>query len=318
MPDRRRWLGRAARKLPYLRGVMRERDQLRGDVERKVEPAGDQMWVPAGHFYSPIPSLDEVRRDDERIFRHRDDLPGVDMRDDAQIALLEEFAATYYLTIPFQEKKSGKLRYFYENGAYSYADAIFLHSMIRHVKPKRIIEVGSGYSSCVTLDTNELFFESAIRCTFIEPYPNTLLSLLKPGEADKLDLVPTRLQDVDPALFEELGANDILFIDSTHVSKTGSDVNYLFFDVLPRLAKGVYIHFHDIFYPFEYPPFWVYEGRSWSEAYVLHAFLQYNNAFEVIVHTDYLAKFHGDKLQALMPKAMKNTGGSIWLKRVED
>jgi hypothetical protein len=181
-----------------------------------------------------------------------------------------------------------------------------------------MIEVGSGYSSCVTLDTNDLFFKGSIRCTFIEPHTDTLFSLLRPDEGERLDVVPTRLQDVDLNVFQELGPNDILFIDSTHVSKTGSDVNFLFFEVLPRLVPGVFVHFHDIFYPFEYPPDWVYEGRAWSEAYLLRAFLLYNNAYRVIVHNSYLAKEHRDELNTLMPLCMKNTGASIWLQRTED
>ncbi len=323
MPERdtnyRQWLRRVARRLPYLGGVLRERDQLRTETETLragLTANAEPLWVPAGHFYSPLPSLAEVRRDEFRIFEESRCLPGVDMRDADQVALLEQLA-TYYATAPFPEHRTNKYRYFYENGAYSYADAIFLHCMIRYLQPKRVIEVGSGHSSCVTLDTNDLFFRSAIRCTFIEPYPETLLSLLHPGDRERIDLRTERLQDVAPALFEELGKDDILFIDSTHVSKTGSDVNLNFFDLLPRLAEGVYVHIHDIFYPFEYPAYWVYEGRAWNEAYLLHAFLQYNDSFQVVIHTDYLAKFHKEKLLALMPACMKNTGGSIWLKRVK-
>ena len=123
--------------------------------------------------------------------------------------------------------------------------------MIRHIEPNRIIEVGSGFSSCLILDTNDLHFDGRIATTFIEPYPELLKSLVAEGDESASTLLPVRLQDVDLSVFEELNRGDILFIDSTHVSKIDSDVNYLFFEILPRLSSGVYIHFHDIFYPFE-------------------------------------------------------------------
>src|SRR5690606_1842332 len=185
--------------------------------------------------------------------------------------------------MPFKAEKSEGLRYYFENSAYAYSDAIHLYCMLRHLKPRKLIEVGSGHSSCVTLDTNELFLGGSVETTFIEPYPELFMSLIKESDRAKINIVPTRLQDVDLSLFETLQANDILFIDSTHVSKINSDVNYIFFEILPRLASGVYIHFHDIFFPFEYPKAWVYEGRAWNEAYILRAFLQYNNAFSVVL-----------------------------------
>src|SRR5690606_17050723 len=110
-------------------------------------------------------------------------------------------------------------------------------------------------------------------------------------------------------------ANDILFIDSTHVSKINSDVNYIFFEILPRLASGVYIHFHDIFFPFEYPKAWVYEGRAWNEAYILRAFLQYNNAFSVVLMNTFMDQFHKSFFREHMPLCLINPGGSIWIRK---
>ena len=131
--------------------------------------------------------------------------------------------------------------------------------------------MGSGYSSCVILDTNELFFNNNISCIFIEPYPQLQESLLKENDKDKIEIIPKRLQDVEVSKFSSLSSGDILFVDSTHVSKVDSDVNYIFFEILPSLTNGVYIHFHDIFYPFEYPKEWIYEGRAWNENYILRA-----------------------------------------------
>jgi hypothetical protein len=272
-------------------------------------------FVPAGHYYSPIPNMEEVRKDDQKIFGSVPALiPGLDMHEPAQLRLLNEFVA-YYNTMPFKAHKQDGLRYHFENPSYAYSDAIMLHCMIRHLKPKRLIEVGSGYSSCVTLDTNEHFFDGAIDTTFIEPYPDLFMSLITDSDKDAITIIPTRLQDVDLTVFDALQANDILFIDSTHVSKIHSDVNYIVFEILPRLAPGVYIHFHDIFYPFEYPKVWIYEGRAWNEAYLLRAFLQYNSKFSLVLMNTYLAHFHGSFFQHNMPLCLTNTGGSIWIRK---
>ncbi|MFM0145466.1 class I SAM-dependent methyltransferase [Paraburkholderia sp. RL18-085-BIA-A] len=272
--------------------------------------------IPPGHFYSPIPSLDDVRREEAKLFDTMlKTMPGVDLREQEQLRLLEQFADRFYNDMPFQTNKVEHLRYYFENPMFSYADAISLYSMIRHLKPRQIVEVGSGFSSAVALDTNDLFFGGQIHTTFIEPYNERLLSLINQQDKGTSKIVESRVQDVDSAVFSSLAENDILFIDSTHVSKIGSDVNRLFFEILPALAKGVYIHFHDIFLPFEYPPQWIYEGRAWNEAYVLRAFLQYNQAFEVILMNAFMGMHHGAFFHEKMPLFMKNTGGSFWIRK---
>jgi predicted O-methyltransferase YrrM len=274
-----------------------------------------RQFVPPGHFYSPIPSLDEIQKNEARIFDTvRPWIPGIELREAEQLKLLNDFVA-FYKELPFQSQQSKGLRYYYANPAYEYSDAILLSCMIRFSKPKRIIEVGSGYSSCVTLDTNELFFDNAIATTFIEPYPALLMSLVKDTDKNRIKVIPSRLQDVDLSEFEALQANDILFIDSTHVSKINSDVNYIFFEILPNLSSGVYIHFHDIFFPFEYPKEWIYEGRAWNEAYLLRAFLQYNSAFRVVLMNTYMEHYHPSFFQQNLPLCLKNTGASIWIKK---
>ena len=162
---------------------------------------------------------------------------------------MERFA-DYYRELPFKDQKQQDMRYYFENGSYSYSDAIVLYCMIRHVAPKRIVEVGSGYSSCLMIDTNERYFNNQIRLTFVEPYPDLLLSITSHEDRERFELRKERLQDAGLELFRALEAGDILFIDSTHVSKINSDVNHIFFGILPCLNSGVYIHFHDIFYPF--------------------------------------------------------------------
>ena len=186
--------------------------------------------------------------------------------------------------------------------------------MLREFKPRRIIEIGSGYSSSVMLDTAEFFLDNSIDFTFIEPYPELLYSLIK--ESDKKHtFIPARLQDVDRDIFRSLDINDILFVDSTHVSKLGSDVNRIIFEILPILQKGVLIHFHDIFWPFEYPSDWVKKGYAWNEAYILRAFLEFNESFEVLFFASFLHKYHHNWFEENMPLYLKNTGGNFWMRR---
>jgi predicted O-methyltransferase YrrM len=218
--------------------------------------------------------------------------------------------------LPFKDEKVPGLRYYFLNESYSYSDAIFLYCMIRKLKPKRIIEVGSGFSSCVTLDTNELYFNNQINCTFVEPYPALLKSLINEGDNSNVKIYELKLQDVPLDTFMKLNANDILFIDSTHVTKFNSDVNYVIHKILPALAEGVYIHFHDIFYPFEYPIEWLLEGRAWNEQYILRAFLEYNIKFKIVLFNTYLESVFPDKLKDRFPLLFKNTGGSIWIKKL--
>jgi hypothetical protein len=193
--------------------------------------------------------------------------------------------------------------------------------MMRMYKPERIIEVGSGFSSAVMLDTNQLFFNNSLELTFIEPYPqDRLYGLLRAGDKNQVKIYEKGLQQTDPAIFGELNVNDILFIDSTHVSKTGSDVNHAFFNVLPLLKKGVLIHFHDIFYPFEYPEAWVMgsSGFGWNEAYTLRTFLMNNSDYEIVLFNTFMEYFHEDWFRQHMPLCLKNLGGSIWLRKCSD
>jgi hypothetical protein len=300
------------KKLPILNRIVSERDKLHAEL---VALKKNQGFAPPGHFYSPIPSLDEIRKDDARIFGSIPrNISGLELHESEQLRLLNEFVA-YYEEMPFQPKKLEGLRFYFENPAYSYSDAILLHCMIRFLKPKRIIEIGSGFSSCMILDTNELFFRGSIMTTFIDPYPELLISLVMETDKSRINTIPSRLQDVDLGEFEELQANDVLFVDSTHISKINSDVNRIFFDILPRLSSGVHVHFHDIFFPFEYPRDWIYEGRAWNEAYILRAFLQYNRAFRIVLMNTFMEHFHEPFFQEKMPLCLKDTGGSIWIRK---
>ena len=275
---------------------------------------------PPGHFYSPIVDKADMRRRADQLFGPPPrTLPGLNLNEAGQLALLTEFES-FYADIPFQNTKQPHHRYYYNNNFYCQADGIFLYSIIRHFSPRRIIEVGSGFSSACMLDTLDALNRPDVSLTFIEPYPDRLKANLRPADLDRCTIIESGVQAVDAALFQTLQANDILFIDSTHVSKTGSDVNRLFLDVLPTLAPGVLVHVHDIFYPFEYPREWVInsKGFGWNEAYLLRAFLTNNPTYEIIAFNTYLETFHTDRFAQHMPACLENRGGSIWLRKVPE
>lgn len=176
--------------------------------------------------------------------------------------------------------------------------------------------MGSGYSSCLLLDVRDRLQLSDTAITFIEPYPDLLYRLLRNEQPERARIIGKPVQDVETSRFEALEANDVLFIDSTHVSKIDSDVNHHLFRILPRLKSGVFIHFHDIFYPFEYPREWIFdENRSWNENYILRAFLMHNDQYEIFFFNSALEAKAQDSDRAQCPLFFKNSGGSLWLRK---
>jgi hypothetical protein len=165
------------------------------------------------------------------------------------------------------------------------------------------------------LDTNEKYLGHSVRFTFIEPSPGRLLELLDDQDNESVHLIPKFVQATPINTFTALDSNDVLFIDSSHVSKIGSDVNYIFFEVLPALKPGVMVHFHDVFWPFEYPKQWIMDGGALNEAYILRAFLQYNQAFRIMLFNSYLGYRFVPLLENLMPRFLRDTGGSLWLRK---
>jgi predicted O-methyltransferase YrrM len=284
-------------------------------VARKAGYVKYNQHVPPGHFYSPIADPKEVEQFAAQVFdQDRCSLPAIDLRENEQMDLLRELSR-YYAELPWTEKPHPGLRYFYGNDLFCHADAILLNGMIRRFQPKRIVEAGSGFSSAAILDTNDRFFGGNIHVELIEPYPDRLYSLLTPKDQQSITVHEKKLQEMPLEYFETLEANDILFIDSSHVTRVAGEVNFYMFEVLPRLKPGVLVHIHDIFNAFEYPREWIATGKSWSEAYLLRAFLQYNHAFEVALFGPYLAHFHEDFFREKMPLCLENTGGSIWLRK---
>jgi hypothetical protein len=268
------------------------------------------------HFYSPIVDLVELDSARDRIWPDDPpDPPGIDFRPDRQRALLREIAALARDYDYPQGAPSGVVDGFREpNGMFEGLDARMSFCLLRRFRPRCVIEVGCGFSSLLAADVNTRFLRPAAQITCIDPFPPPFLTAAVPG-IDRL--VAKKVQDVPLTLFEELEANDILFIDSSHVVKTGSDVTFLHLEVLPRLREGVVIHIHDIFLPEDYPKEWVLgERRSWSEQYLVRALLTYSCAFEVVFANHYAALRLGPEVRETFGGLYG--GGSLWIRRTAD
>jgi predicted O-methyltransferase YrrM len=269
------------------------------------------------HFYSPIPDTREVGS----ALRAKSDLPGIDMRDEAQQSLLKELATEVgdeWAALP--RSPAGEMEFYVNNQAFESVDAEMLYGLIRHFKPKRYCEIGSGWSTmcALTAARRNVADGHPIALEAIEPYPYDFLQ--KMAADPLLSLSVEKVQDVPMDRFTSLGDGDILFIDSSHVLRAGSDVQREFLEILPRLAPGVLVHVHDIFLPAEYPQPWLLEEhRFWNEQYLLQAFLIGNSMFDVLWAGNYMHQRHPEVVEQAIPsydRATRNPG-SFWMRRTD-
>jgi hypothetical protein len=211
----------------------------------------------------------------------------------------------------------GLPRYHWNNNFWRGADALVHYGLLRHLKPRRVVEIGAGWSSLLMAEAlghnQEEGSEPAV-VDQIEPFPRRELLRALPAH---WTLHENILQRADLELFDSLQPGDVCFYDGSHVARAGSDVVWFFFEVLPRLKPGVLVHVHDIFWPADYPDDWIFNrGQTWNEQYVLQAFLMYNSAFEPLICNPVLCRHRGEALEELFRETSEtqHSGTSIWLK----
>lgn len=272
------------------------------------------------HFYSPVPDLRELEA--LRVWDRRSDLAGIDFRPLAQEEYLLALGRAHGDECDWPATlQEGDPRFHTENNSFSFGCAAALHCILRANKPRRVIEVGSGYSSKVIAGALAMNRAQGAPCdyTIIDPYPG---DFVRNGGAKAREVVAKCVETTAPELFTQLGRNDVLFIDSGHTVRIGSDVNFLFLDVLPRLAPGVIVHVHDIHLPYEYPRVYFTNPRFrvlWTEAYLLQAFLSLNREFEVLLGMCWIMRERMDTFRRAFPHydpaCHKLTSGSFWIRR---
>lgn len=265
------------------------------------------------HFYQPIPDIKDLRQ--RKVWDRVSPLRGINMNPDSQISLLKEMAALFGHECKWPlEQTSNPDEFYLKNNSFGFQCSSLLHYMIRYFTPKRIIEVGSGFSSMIINSAIKLNTDTPCEYSIIDPYPGDVVKRMK------ANLNINRVEEVPESFFEQLESGDILFIDSSHCVRIGGDVNYLILDVLPVLKKGVIIHFHDIPMPSEYGEIYYTNPNFrmfWTESYLLQAFLMFNNSFSVLASVGYLYRHHPSVLPQIFLNDPLGTGsGSIWLRRV--
>lgn len=248
------------------------------------------LHVTPNSFFSPVP---DTRCLPEELWVGERVLPGIDLRAAAQVELLGRAAGYAAEVEALSDQHGGPLGYCLENPKFGTIDAHIAYALVREHRPRRIVEGGSGWSTLLLLAALEANAADGHRGELVacEPYPDDRLVLAARRGRVRLEARP--LQTLPLSLFTALSAGDVVFIDSTHVLKIGSDVQYVILEILPRLPVGVLVHFHDIFLPQEHPKDWVLRRhRFYNEQYVLEAFLSFSNAYEVLWGASYMHLHH--------------------------
>jgi len=264
-------------------------------------------------YYQPIP---DTRTLAPELWERRSALVGIDLNVATQLELLRTAFPGFrheYEQLP-REPPADRTRFHLGNQYFDGTDALACYCMIRHFRPRRIVEVGSGFSTRILAEAALRNGETSL--VAVDPYADEIVSHGFPGLSE---VRRQRLEELDASVFDVLDSKDVLFVDSSHVSRIGGDVNFVFLDVIPRLRPGVLVHVHDVFLPGEYPKEWVLEkGRFWNEQYLLQAFLAFNDAWEVLLANHYLGSEHRDALITAFPTAPWWGGGSFWMRHVAD
>ena len=293
--------------------------KLQARLGAKRSPLAFRVWDFFGvspvrhHYYQPIFNVNELP---DSLWGRADAMAGVNWNTEGQLALLRSMSYQDELCDVLTVEQDNSLEFFLNNDSYGPADAETLYNMVRHFKPARVIEIGSGYSTRMmkrAMDKNRL---EGIDCSHvcIEPYEMPWLESLGLDE-----VVRKKVEDVPLETFDSLSENDILFIDSSHVIRTGGDVAAEYLRILPRLKKGVVVHIHDIFLPYEYPREWIVDHRRfWTEQYLLQAFLAFNDEFRVVAAVHWLAREHHTDLANACPAygRLGRGHGAFWIQRV--
>jgi hypothetical protein len=270
-------------------------------------------------YNSPIPYTKPLKSD-KNFWRIKSELPGINIDLKKQLYFLEKIFSLYKEEYNFPINKTEiPYEYYLNNPHFGLQPAAILHCMIRHFRPKTIIEVGSGHSTYIAARASMMNQKDGYmsKLLSIEPYPDNCLMMGFPGLSG---LTKKRVEEIPLDFFSQLDNNDILFIDSSHTIRIGGDVNYLYLEVLPRLKKGVIVHFHDIFLPFNYPKKWIVKKQFfWNEQYLLQSFLCFNNTYETIFSNYYMNQKYPNKMKKIftVPDGFQefHFPSSFWIKK---
>lgn len=295
-----------------LSKARQEPNALQRWLSRKSFPVTEALGfhVLGNHFYEPVPDTRAVRAS-------YDDGPrelGIDFRLDAAERYALDLAAAYGAEAG---PAAAELGYRERNHFFDGLDALLLYGHLRSAKPARVIEVGSGSSTAVIAAALERNAAEGSAPTLVSIDPHDRGALRRAPLRVGLELVRAPLQDVEPEVFERLGQGDLLFVDSSHVHKFGSDVAFAFERVYPALGAGVTVHVHDVFSPYHYPLAWyVRQRRFWNEQHFLETMLRWSDEFRVLLPVHALARGSAPLREAAERYGFRPEGASFYLERV--
>jgi predicted O-methyltransferase YrrM len=256
------------------------------------------------HYYTCVPDVNELAQTRE-TWAHRSEMPGITLNLEQQIATLKEICLPYHDEYRDGATYREATRKVFGPG-YQPIEAQALHGVLRHYKPNTVIEVGSGVSTCCIADAlhrNKNETGKAAELISIEPYPSKLLESFPDAR-----LIRKPVQSVPLDVFQKLESGDLLFIDSSHAVKAGSDVNFLILEVLPRLQPGVIVHFHDIYFPYDYQRDLLKTFLFWEETVLLRAYLTYNDRARVLLCLSLLHYDSPETLSQVFPEYRPQPG----------
>jgi hypothetical protein len=267
-----------------------------------------------GHLHSPYPSPMDLHRASPAWKNPRANITGIDLNEPGQLTLLKELSP-FCQTAGLATEQTASAHFHHVNPILSGGDAETLQAMVRYLRPRRVIEVGTGHATAIALDVASEHLNADPELTIVGGGTPIIRRLRSGKTRNRIEFQASSIHKAPMALFESLEPRDVLYVDSSHVSKVGSDVNHLVFEVLPRLRPDVRIHFRGIFYPFEYPRHWIVrDHKAWNEAYVLRAFLQDNTNYEIELFLDWLKKFHTEEVERTCPTMLWGEPSSLWLR----
>lgn len=301
---------------PAPEDVRRAVEVLRSAPAQQIESLGYHFQP--NDFYSPLNDRAFLRANRE-LWEEIDMPADIEFEASAQLAVAREIADYIVELADIPARSARPDVYCWDNGFWNNADALVQYGLIRSRKPKRIVEIGCGWSSLLlaqAVERNERETGRRAAVVQIEPHPRRDVLAGLPSD---WRLLPVILQRAPLDLFESMGAGDVVFFDGSHCSKVASDVNWFFFRVLPLVSAGTLIHLHDIFFPYDYPAEWVLNrGQSWNEQYILHALLMHNARYRVLIANRYLNLVHGAELDRLYRGVQPSYGCSLWMEKVHE
>lgn len=263
------------------------------------------------NFYSNTPSISEILNS----YEYQESTPpyldcGIFNPSELQKELSELIAFSADFNPPKIGDEDNCRSYFWENSQFSHSDAMSYYAYLRRIRPQTVVEIGSGFSSLVAIETLRKNGSGKLKC--IEPFPRSFITSL--NEQEELELQTARAQDISPDVLNSmLNDGDVLFIDSTHTVKTGSDCLHIYLRLLPKINKKIYVHVHDIFLPFGLPQEWLLDLHIyWTEQYLLLAFMINNPRVRVLFGSAYHKHFNANLLAQFMHNRFTSGGGSFW------